>query len=179
MENVLVVVDVQNDFVNGSLGTPEATYIVPNIVDKIQRWDGYIFATLDTHDEYYLDTLEGKRLPIPHCIYGTEGYKVNKHVAEALTNNKGFNENRVCRKTTFGAYDLPDVIRRESFVECAAKIEVIGLCTDICVISNALLLKAHFPDVEIVVDSNCCAGTSPEMHQKALDVMRSCQIEVI
>ena len=173
MKNVLIVVDMQKDFVDGALGTSEAVGIVENVVTKIQEFDGDVIATYDTHEENYMDTQEGKNLPVPHCIKGTEGWKLDKRVQETL-NNKGFTE---VYKPTFGSVDLVEIIRKYDVEN--TQIQLIGLCTDICVVSNALLLKANFPEMKISVDATCCAGVTPEKHFAALETMRSCQIEVL
>ena len=173
MKKILVVVDMQKDFVDGALGSKEAVAIVPAVVKKIREFDGDIFATYDTHGENYMQTAEGKKLPVPHCIKGTDGWKLNNEVMAALADKKY----TAVEKLTFGSVDLPKLIKNtvgnEEFT-----IEIIGLCTDICVVSNALVLKANFPEVTITVDSICCAGVTPEKHEAALETMRSCQIEV-
>ena len=174
MKKVLVVVDIQNDFVDGALGTPEAVAIVDAAAEKIKNFDGDIFVTYDTHFENYMDTLEGKKLPVPHCIKGTNGWELNPKIAEAL---KGKNYKTI-EKITFGSVDLPQLVK-EKIGNQKAEITLIGLCTDICVVSNALLLKANILDSEIFVDSACCAGVTPDTHNAALDTMRCCQINVI
>lgn len=174
MKNILVVVDIQNDFVDGALGTPEAAAIINNAANKIKNFGGDIFVTYDTHFDNYMDTLEGKKLPVPHCIKGTDGWKLNSKIAEAL-NGKKYKE---IEKLTFGSTDLPKAVK-EVIGDEKAEITLIGLCTDICVVSNALLLKANFLDAEICVDSSCCAGVTPDTHNAALDTMRCCQINVI
>ena len=173
MKKVLVVVDMQKDFVDGSLGTKEAVQIVPNVAEKIRAFDGDIFVTYDTHFENYLETAEGRKLPVEHCIKGTDGWKLDKDVAAAL-------EGKVytpVEKLTFGSVALPGMIEKAAGGEEFC-VELIGLCTDICVVSNALLIKAAFPEVPIAVDSACCAGVTPEKHEAALETMRSCQIDV-
>lgn len=174
MKKVLVVVDIQNDFVDGALGTPEAVAIVDAAAEKIKNFDGDIFVTYDTHYDNYMDTLEGKKLPVPHCIKGTNGWELNPKIAEAL---KGKNYKTI-EKLTFGSVDLPQLVK-EKIGNQKAEITLIGLCTDICVVSNALLLKANILDSEIFVDSACCAGVTPQTHNAALDTMRCCQINVI
>lgn len=172
MNKVLVVVDMQKDFVDGALGSAEAVAIVSNVVEKIKSFDGYIFVTYDTHSEDYLNTSEGKKLPVPHCIKGTAGWELNEEVQSALVGK----EYIAVEKPTFGSVDLPKLIREkvgESF-----EIELVGLCTDICVVSNALILKANFPENEISVIADCCAGVTPEAHNAALQTMKSCQINV-
>lgn len=163
----LIVVDMQNDFINGSLGTPEAKTIVPNVKKKIEeymaRGDDIIF-TRDTHSVDYLETNEGKHLPVSHCINGTYGWLIADEV--------NYPECRHINKRTFG-YTLWDY--EGDFEE----IEIVGLCTDICVVSNALILKAQFPEINITVDASCCAGVTPESHKAALTTMKMCQINVI
>ena len=164
----LIVVDMQNDFITGSLGSAAAEKIVSNVVEKANReWDHIIF-TQDTHLHNYLNTFEGQNLPIKHCIFGTEGWEICKSLKEIA------DRNTTVQKNTFGFLDWKDILKEKNDV-----IEVCGLCTDICVVSNALILRATFPFTRIVVDSSCCAGTTPEKHEAALEVMRSCQIEVI
>ena len=174
MKNFLIVVDMQKDFVNGSLGTAEAQAIVNNVVKKIEGHDGPIIATLDTHEPHYLNTAEGKKLPVEHCIRNTPGWTLDAQVAQAISKKKCIS----LEKPTFGSVELPKLIRDLADGE-EFHIELIGLCTDICVVSNALLLKAHFPESAISVDASCCAGVTPDAHRSALDVMRSCQIDVI
>ena len=173
MKKLLIVVDMQNDFIDGSLGTKEAQAIVPKVIDKIKNWEGEIIVTQDTHYDNYLETREGKYLPVKHCIKGTIGHKVNEDIFDALLkHNRNF---AYLNKITFGSTALPEIIKGQNFKH----IELIGLCTDICVVSNAMLLKAHYPEINIAVDASCCAGVTPEKHQAALEVMRSCQIEVV
>ena len=166
MKKTLIVVDMQNDFIDGSLGTKEAKAIVGNVKSKIEeyqaRGDEIIF-TRDTHQEDYLDTPEGKKLPVRHCIYGTKGWEIAEELAveEAI----------YIDKPTFGWVHWNE----RNFEE----IELVGLCTDICVVSNALILKAMFPDAEITVDAGCCAGVTPETHRAALETMKMCQILVV
>ena len=173
MKKLLIVVDMQNDFVDGALGTKEAEAIVDNVAKKISDFDGDIYATYDTHFGNYMDTSEGKKLPVPHCIKDTAGWQLNEKVQTAL-DKKGYTK---VEKITFGSVDLPQIIADKYKEEI--EIELIGLCTDICVVSNALLLKAHFPDIKISVDSSCCAGVTPEKHKAALETMSSCQIDVL
>lgn len=173
MKHFLIVVDMQKDFVDGALGTKEAVGIVDNVMDKILSFDGQIFATLDTHAEDYMQTAEGRHLPVPHCIKGTPGWTLNDRVAAALE-QKGYTP---VEKLTFGSVILPRLIYQAAGQE-PFTVELIGLCTDICVVSNALILKANFPEMEISVDASCCAGVSPETHEAALATMRCCQINV-
>lgn len=174
MKRFLVVVDMQKDFVDGALGTAEAVAIVPAVAEKIKNFDGEIFVTFDTHYENYPETAEGKKLPVPHCIKGTDGWKLDKSVASALENR----EYMTVEKPTFGSVKLPKLIEAAAGEEDFS-IEIIGLCTDICVVSNALLLKASFPEADIAVDSACCAGVTPQAHEAALATMKSCQIQIL
>lgn len=174
MKKILVVVDMQNDFIDGALGSPEAELIVNNVVKKITEFDGKIFVTLDTHFDNYMETSEGKNLPVPHCIKNTNGWKLNSKVSEALANKKY----EFVEKITFGSVDLPSLIKNV-IGEDDAEITLVGLCTDICVVSNALILKAMFPEITILVDASCCAGVTPGKHEAALETMKSCQIKVI
>lgn len=174
MKHFLVVVDIQNDFVDGALGTKEAEAIIDNSVKKIENFDGEIFVTYDTHNADYLNSSEGKKLPVEHCIKGTNGWELNEKIAKAL-------ENKVytaVEKPTFGSTVLPELIKK-SAGDSDFDITLIGLCTDICVVSNALILKANFSEKEIYVDSSCCAGVSPATHNAALDTMRCCQINIL
>ena len=174
MKNFLIVVDMQNDFVDGALGTAEAVAILPKVAEKILGFDGDIIVTYDTHAKNYMDTSEGKKLPVPHCIEGTKGWELNEAVAEAL-NGKGYSW---LKKPTFGSIQLPDIIRAKAGDD-EFTIQLIGLCTDICVVSNALLLKANFPEAAISVDASCCAGVTVDSHNAALTTMKMCQIDVI
>ena len=174
MKRFLVAVDLQKDFVDGALGTNEAQAIVPNAVKKIKSFDGKIFVTFDTHSENYLSTAEGKKLPVTHCVKGTDGWQLNADIQNALDGKDYIS----VEKPTFGLVDLPGLIEKEANGE-EFEIELIGLCTDICVVSNALLLKANFPEAPIAVDSSCCAGVTPQAHKSALDTMKSCQIDIL
>lgn len=174
MKHFLVVVDIQNDFVDGALGTKEAEGIIDNSVKKIESFDGEIFVTFDTHSENYLETSEGKKLPVVHCVKGTKGFELNEKIAKALK-NKAYTS---VEKPTFGSLELPKLIK-ERVEDSEFDITIIGLCTDICVVSNALILKANFIENEIYVDSSCCAGVSVATHNAALDTMRCCQITVV
>lgn len=174
MKKLLIVVDMQKDFVDGALGTSEAVAIVDNVVKKIENFDGDIIATYDTHPENYMDTQEGKNLPVPHCIKGTDGWALNAKVQAAL-NKKGFT---AIEKPTFGSVDLPEYIKA-NYNPDEIEIELIGLCTDICVVSNALLMKANFLETKVSVDASCCAGVTVESHNAALLTMKMCQVNVI
>ena len=178
---VLVVIDMQKDFISGPLGTPEAQVAALRVASKVREYankeDSIILYTRDTHYNNYLDTQEGEKLPVPHCLYGTEGWEI---VPEVYVDN-GATE--VVDKNTFGFYDIHGAVyrailkRSENFQ--IDHIEICGVCTDICVVSNAILLKTNYPEVPITVNSACCAGVTPEKHEAALEVMRSCQIDVI
>lgn len=173
MKHILVVVDMQKDFVDGTLGTGEAVAIVDNVAAKIAAHNGPIVVTYDTHSENYMDTAEGKKLPVPHCIKDTDGWQLNDRVAEALAGK----EYTPIEKPTFGSVKLPRLVEELAAGEDFS-LELIGLCTDICVVSNALLLKANFPEIPISVDASCCAGVTPESHTAALTTMSFCQIDV-
>ena len=170
--NVLIVVDMQKDFIDGALGTPEAAAIVPRVIEKLEGFEGRIILTRDTHERCYLETEEGKHLPVPHCIRGTEGWQLHPGVQKAA------GEAQIIDKPTFGSAELGDELLALEEEEPVESIELIGLCTDICVISNALLCKAFLPETPISVDASCCAGVTPESHLRALDAMRMCQIDI-
>lgn len=172
MQNILIAVDMQNDFIDGALGSAEAVAIVPKVKAKIEAFDGTVYFTRDTHDESYMDTQEGNRLPVPHCIRGTQGWQI----CNALSSFA--NVSTVVDKPAFGSVELCEILKKANEKEPIRKITLIGLCTDICVISNAMLLKAFLPEVEIAVDAACCAGVTPESHQNALSAMRACQIVI-
>lgn len=196
---VLVVVDMQNDFITGPLGTLEAQAIVPNVINKIEECasnEDLVLFTKDTHDRDYLDSLEGKNLPVPHCIEGTDGWCIDKRVRSAWLNNEmlildpedyyDVKENNTIIKGGFGSADLANLIFDLLYREgCGVyqerkieEIELVGVCTDICVIANAMILKSIFPNIPITVDSTCCAGVTPERHATALKAMEECQIIV-
>lgn len=170
--DILVVIDMQNDFIDGALGTPEAEAIVPNVVDKIKNFNGLVLATRDTHSGDYLQTQEGRMLPVEHCIRGTYGWEIRDEIAELL-------ESDPIDKPTFGSETLGKVLKEFHKSQTIHSITLVGLCTDICVISNAMLLKAFLPEVPIIVDSLCCAGVTPKSHEQALEAMKVCQIKVI
>ena len=174
MQDILIVVDMQNDFVDGSLGTPEAQRIVDHVVEKIMHFEGRVLFTQDTHEGDYLETQEGVRLPVEHCIRGTKGWELVPAI-EALL----MPESQVIEKPTFGSSELVGLLERLNEEEPIRSITLAGLCTDICVISNALLIKAYFPEIPIAVDATCCAGVTVEGHQRALDAMRVCQIDIV
>ena len=180
---VLVVVDMQNDFIDGALGTSEAKAIVDNVVKRIEDSRGeLILFTKDTHQKGYLETREGKKLPVVHCLEGTEGWEINEKVKKAWVENEDtivstkLCENTFC-KPVFGSVELAEFLK---FYCCVLKeIELVGVCTDICVISNAIMLKNTLPEVDIRVNASCCAGVTPQSHQEALNVMKMCQIDVV
>lgn len=170
----LIVVDMQKDFVNGVLGSEEAMAIVPAVLNKVKEFDGEIIFTYDTHTADYMKTQEGHMLPVPHCIEETEGWELVEPLKKFCENGSFVSY----RKPTFGCVELAadlKVVKEQNGIEY---IELIGVCTDICVISNALLLKAYMPEVPMYVDAACCAGVTPAKHQAALETMRSCQIIV-
>ena len=170
----LIVVDMQKDFVNKALGTKEAEIILPAVVEKVHNFDGEVIFTRDTHFEDYLSTSEGKLLPVEHCIKGTDGWQI----VDELEEIRGVNDCVTYDKITFGCKELAQDMLRINEDEGIDSIELVGLCTDICVVSNALLLKVFLPEVEIKVDAACCAGVTPEKHTAALETMSSCQILV-
>lgn len=174
MKHFLIAVDLQNDFIDGALGTNEAQAIVSAAVNRIRKHNGKIIATLDTHGEDYLSTSEGKNLPIKHCVKNTHGWEINAEIRKSLDEKNCI----YLEKPTFGSVKLPEIIKNEANGE-PFDIELIGLCTDICVISNALLLKAHFHECDIAVNSACCAGATPDSHNAALTAMKMCQIRII
>ena len=174
MQNILLVIDMQNDFIDGALGTPEARAILPAVTAAIADPQyTRIYATLDTHGGNYSDTLEGRKLPVPHCSRGSAGWQLAPAVAAALE-ARGYT---AIEKPTFGSLQLADAIARQA-ASGQVQVTLCGLCTDICVASNALLLRAYCPDLPIRVLAAACAGTSPAAHAAALDTMRSCQIDV-
>jgi nicotinamidase-related amidase len=172
MRKILVVVDMQNDFIDAALGTPEAVAIVDAVKEKIGSYSAEdVIATMDTHGENYMESQEGQNLPVMHCIKGTDGWKIRPDIAELLEGAK------IYEKPTFGSTALAADLKALSENE-EIELELIGLCTDICVVSNALLLKASMPEVKISVDASCCAGVTPQKHLAALETMRSCQVNV-
>lgn len=176
--DILVVVDMQKDFIDGALGTKEAEAIVESVKEKIKKYDiENVFVTMDTHKEDYMGTREGKYLPVEHCVKGTPGWELSSELKEVLDGAK------VYEKPTFGsvalAEDIRDLAAKEDPSGKGMNVELIGLCTDICVVSNAMLIKAMLPEANVKVDSSCCAGVTPEKHEAALETMRSCQIDVL
>ena len=167
--NILVVVDMQNDFIDGALGTPEAVKIVPYVKTLIENFDGKVFFTRDTHFENYMDTQEGRNLPVKHCVQGTAGWEIRAEL-DALRKTEPID------KLTFGASALPEVLKKEENIE---SITFAGLCTDICVISNVMITKAFFPEVPLIVDAAGCAGVTPQSHHNALEAMKMCQVTIV
>ena len=166
---ILVVVDMQNDFIDGALGTPEAVTIVPYVKELIKDFDGKVFFTRDTHFENYMQTQEGKNLPVTHCIKDTRGWEIRAELDE-------LRKTEAIDKLTFGSKELVDLLKSENDVE---SITFVGICTDICVISNAMVVKAYYPEIPLMVDAKGCAGVTPESHKNALEAMKMCQIDVI
>jgi nicotinamidase-related amidase len=183
---VIVIVDMQNDFITGSLGSPEAVEVKNKMIKYLREQDydnTKVIFTMDTHDKDYLESYEGKKLPIPHCIFDTEGWKINEELYEIVPA-----DNRDTQfKQTFGSLDLTETVMDaiiEAYLyndtkEFIDEIEIVGVCTDICVVSNALILRAYYPNTKIKVISELCAGTSKEAHNAALTVMNSCQIDIV
>ena len=164
----LIVVDMQNDFTTGSLGSAHAAAIIPNVIEKVKAFPGNVIFTRDTHGDDYLQTQEGKKLPVVHCIKGSAGWQICDELNPYVE--------QVVDKVTFGSVTLPHILSKQG--ELIEEIELCGLCTDICVISNAMILKAAFPEVKITVDASCCAGVTMESHNTALNAMKAVQIEV-
>lgn len=169
MGKILVVVDMQNDFIDGALGTSEAVAIVPYVKKVIENFDGKVYFTRDTHFENYMETQEGSNLPVPHCIKDTDGWQIRAEL-------DGLRKTEPIDKLTFGSKELVEVLAREENIE---SVTFIGLCTDICVISNAMVVKAFYPELQLIVDAKACAGVTPESHKRALEAMKVCQIKVI
>ena len=166
---ILVVVDMQKDFIDGALGTAEAVRIVPYVKDVIETFNGKVFFTRDTHFEDYMQTQEGKNLPVMHCIKGTPGWEIHPEL-DALRTTEPID------KVTFGSSELPKILGQAESIE---SITFLGLCTDICVISNAMVTKAFFPEVPLYVDAKACAGVTPQSHKNALEAMKMCQITIV
>ncbi len=162
---------MQNDFIDGALGTKEAVAIVPAVKKKIEEFDGTVIFTRDTHETFYMETQEGKNLPVPHCIRGTDGWQIRPELDVLRTTE-------VIDKVTFGSCELPGKLLMLNQEEAIGSITLIGLCTDICVISNALIAKAYLPEVPVIVDAACCAGVTPASHENALNAMAMCQIKI-
>lgn len=183
MEQILVVVDMQNDFIDGALGTKEAVQIVPYVVDKIKAYKDQgnpIYFTKDTHEEDYLDTQEGRNLPVQHCIRGTKGWELHPQIEALSEELQSTSDNPIIfEKGIFGAEVLAQTLREDIKDPSQTEIELVGLCTDICVISNAILLKTYMPEVIVKVDGACCSGVTPQSHENALEAMKMCQIQII
>lgn len=175
MNRYLVVVDMQNDFIDGALGTKEAQAIVARVAEEVNTFDGAILFTRDTHHENYMETQEGKRLPVPHCMEGTQGWEICS-VLETIRSSKNC---PTFDKPSFGSRELAAYLENKHKEQPIDEIELVGLCTDICVISNALLLKAVLPEVSLSVRKSCCAGVTPQSHEAALTSMASCQVEIL
>lgn len=169
MSKILIVIDMQNDFIDGALGTKEALAIVPYVKEVIESFDGKVLFTRDTHLGNYMQTQEGSNLPVPHCIKGTDGWQIRAEL-DVLRKTEPID------KLTFGSRDLVDVLKNETDIE---SITFVGLCTDICVISNAMVVKAFYPEIPLIVDAKACAGVTPGSHKRALEAMKVCQIKVI
>lgn len=169
---LLVVVDMQNDFIDGALGTAEAQAILQRVVEKVKNFDGEIIFTRDTHFENYLETQEGKNLPVKHCLYESDGWQIHEALSPYI-------QDKVIDKVTFGSDELPLYLSKLQEKEAIESIEFVGLCTDICVISNVMVTKAFLPEVPLIVDASCCAGVSPESHKTALEAMKPCQVKII
>ncbi len=172
MENrILVVVDMQKDFIDGVLGTAQAQAIVERVAQKIAAFDGEVVYTRDTHEQNYMETQEGKHLPVPHCIKGSAGWQIDSRISRLMTDNT-----KIFDKPTFGSTALSAYLKEKQNIK---DITLIGLCTDICVISNAMLIKANLPEVPVYVDEACCAGVTIESHKNALEAMKMCQIDIV
>ena len=166
----LIVIDMQNDFITGALANPAAEAIVPKIAEYVSKWNGHLILTRDTHHSDYLNTMEGKNLPVKHCIQGTEGWDISNEI-DSVINWVEAEDVTYIDKPTFG-------YTKWNEYELGNEIELIGLCTDICVVSNALIIKALYPEANVTVDSSCCAGVTPESHEAALKTMKMCQVNV-
>ena len=171
MQDILIVVDMQNDFIDGALGTAEAVAIVPKVVEKVKDFKGTVIFTRDTHGENYMQTQEGRNLPVPHCIKGSHGWEVCPALEPLRTG-------LTIDKPTFGSAELGRLILELDAKEPVGSITLVGLCTDICVISNAMIAKAFLPEVSVTVDAACCAGVTPESHRNALNAMKMCQVRI-
>ena len=172
MQDLLIVVDMQNDFIDGALGTREAQAIVDKVKEKILDFKGPVIFTRDTHGENYMETQEGKNLPVPHCIKGTDGWQIRPEL-DALR------KTRPVDKPGFGSVELGRMLLDMNAEEAIGSVTLVGLCTDVCVISNALVIKAFLPEVPVKVDAACCAGISPQSHDNALSAMAMCQVEIL
>ena len=169
MAKILIVVDMQNDFIDGALGTKEAVEIVPYVKEVVENFDGKVLFTRDTHFDNYMETQEGSNLPVPHCIKGTDGWQIRPELEK-------IRKTEASDKLTFGSKDLVEVLKQEEKIE---EITFVGLCTDICVISNVMVVKAFYPEIPLVVDAKGCAGVTVQSHLNALEAMKMCQVKVI
>lgn len=178
MEELLVVVDMQNDFITGVLGTNEAKAVVPKVCNRIANWSGDIIMTRDTHHDYYMNTAEGRMLPVPHCIEGSAGWQVNDEVRAAYDSKYSVGSGHffaLVDKETFGCQKLMEIAKFLKY----DRVVLCGVCTDVCVISNAFLVRTALPEAEVIVDASCCAGICPESHRLALDAMAPCNIKIM
>ncbi len=171
MQDILIVSDMQNDFIDGVLGTPEARDIVDRVADRMRGFEGRVLNIRDTHDSAYFSTQEGRKLPVRHCIRGTEGWQLHPKI-EALRREEPVD------KPVFGSAALGQRLAKENRQDPIGAITLVGVCTDICVISNAMILRAFLPETEIIVDAACCAGATPQGHRRALEAMRVCQVRI-
>ena len=171
MKKYLVVVDMQNDFIDGALGTSEAQGIVGAVRDVINGFDGNIIFTRDTHTSDYMSTREGRHLPVPHCIKDTHGWQIT----DELSTDGAL----IIDKPTFGSVELAEYLTNENEVDSISSVTLVGLCTDICVISNAMLIKAALPETDVCVVEKACAGVTPNSHENAISAMKMCQITII
>ena len=171
MQDILIVVDMQNDFIDGALGTAEAVAIVPKVAEKVRDFKGTVIFTRDTHGENYMQTQEGRNLPVPHCIKGSRGWEVCPALEPLRTG-------LTIDKPTFGSAELGKVLLELDTKEPVGSITLVGLCTDICVISNAMIAKAFLPEVPVTVDAACCAGVTPESHRNSLSAIKMCQVRI-
>lgn len=174
MSKYLVVVDMQNDFIDGSLGSPEAQAVLPKVVEKIKNFTGTVVYTRDTHEENYLETLEGKNLPVVHCIRETQGWQLQEEIQKLQADNRSL----IFDKDTFGSIQMAGCLQGIDRMAPIDEVIVVGLCTDICVMANAILIRTAMPGTPVRVDASCCAGSTPEAHRCALNAMRSCQIDI-
>ena len=171
MKKILMVIDMQNDFISGALGSEEARRIVPAVVDAVNGFDGEVIFTRDTHFENYAETQEGKKLPVPHCIKDSHGWQV----CDELMKTDAYKKSRIIDKLSFGSEELGELMKELRPDE----VYVTGLCTDICVISNVMIIRAFSPETNITVYEKCCAGVTPESHRTALDAMKMCQVDIV
>ncbi len=172
MQKFLVVVDMQKDFIDGALGTKEAQAILPRVAEYVKGFEGRVVYTRDTHGEHYPDTREGKRLPVPHCIRGTEGWQIAPELDTAIAAN-------IIDKPCFGSLELASYLVMENEKEPIESVTFVGVCTDICVISNAMIVKSALPEIDVAVVAELCAGVTPESHENALAAMKMCQMDIV